>query len=119
MAMSGRHPWAMAMLAVTLADWGKADEADAVYCEMRARARREYVPPALLATAASAAAREEEAIGQAREAYETRDPNCQIFFSRYAPSALRLYGYPRFREIIAQMGRSEWLCDQVPLSRQA
>ena len=77
------------------------------------------VPPALLATAASAAAREEEAIGQAREAYDTRDPNCQIFFSRYAPSALRLYGYPRFREIIAQMGRSEWLCDQVPLSRQA
>ena len=109
MAMSGRHPWAMAMLAVTLADWGKANEADAVYCEMRARARREYVPPALLATAACATGREEEAIDQARAAYETRDPNCQIFFSRYAPSALRLYGYARFREIIAQMGRCEWL----------
>ena len=109
--VSSRHPWAMTMLAVTLADWGKASEADAVYCELQARARREYVPPAVLATAASAAAREEEAIRQAREAYEMRDPNCQILFSRYAPSAPRLYAYPRFREIITQMGRREWLRD--------
>jgi adenylate cyclase len=109
----------MTMLSVTLADWGKATEADALHCELQARARREYVPPAVLATAASAAAREEEAIHQAREAYESRDPNCQILFSRYAPSAPRLYAYPQFREIITQMGRREWLRDQMPLTRQA
>jgi tetratricopeptide (TPR) repeat protein len=114
LAMSGRHPWAMTLLALTLADWGKDSEADAVYCEMQARARREYIPPALLAYVASAAAREDEALRHAREAYEIRDPGCQVFFSRYFPSAPRLYSYPRFRELIAQMGRSEWLRDQLP-----
>jgi hypothetical protein len=65
LAMSGRHPWPMAWLAVALADWGKTGEAEALYLELQARARREYV----------------------------------------------LYRDPRFREIIAQMGRSDWLRD--------
>ena len=98
--------------AATLADWGKASETHAVYRELQARARREYVQPSVLATSASAAGREDEPIRKARAAYQSRDPSCQIFFSRYAPSATPLYGYPRFSEIIAQMGRSEWLRDQ-------
>jgi pentatricopeptide repeat protein len=114
LAMSGRHPWAMTALALALADWGRVSEADAVYCEMQARARRQHVPPALLAIVASAAAREDEAIRHALEAYEIRDPSCQNFFSRYSPWAGRLYGYARFRELIAQMGRSEWLHDPLP-----
>lgn len=44
--MSGRHSWVMFMLALIFADWGKATDADALYAEMLARARREYVPPA-------------------------------------------------------------------------
>jgi adenylate cyclase len=111
LAMSGRHPWPMAWLAVALADCGKATEADAVYAEMQARARREYVPPTSLAIAACAVAREDEAIRYAREAYEIRDPN-YLLFSRYCPLASRLYRFPQFCEIIAQMGRSDWLCDQ-------
>jgi adenylate cyclase len=100
LAMSGRHGWSMTVLALTLADWGKASDADAVYCEMRARARREYVSPATLAIAASAAAREDEAISHAREAYEIRDPNCQHFF-RYFSSSAQLYRYPWLREFMA------------------
>jgi len=115
LAMSGRHPWSMAWLAVALADWGKATEADAVYGEMQARARREYVAPTSLAIAACAVAREDEAICYAREAYEIRDANF-FFFSRYFPLASRLYRYPGFCEIIAQMGRSDWLRDQPPLT---
>jgi TolB-like protein/Tfp pilus assembly protein PilF len=111
LAMSGRHPWPMVWLALALAGWGKADEADSLYVEMQARARREYVAPTSLAVAASATAREDEAIRYAREAYEIRDPSCASFFSRYAAASPRLYGYPRFREIIAQMGRSDWLHD--------
>jgi Flp pilus assembly protein TadD len=57
LAMSGRRPWSMALLAMALADLGRVTEADAVYCEMQARARREYVQPTSLAFAAAAAAR--------------------------------------------------------------
>jgi TolB-like protein/Tfp pilus assembly protein PilF len=100
LAMSGRHAWSMMVLAVTLADWGKAADADAVYSEMQARARRQYVSPATLAIAASAAAREEEAIAHARQAYEIRDPGCQHFF-RYFSSSPQIYGYPWLREFMA------------------
>jgi TolB-like protein len=110
--MSGRSPWSMALLAMALADSGRVTEADAVYCEMQARARRQYIQPTSLAFAAGAAAKEEEAIRHAREAFEIRDPNSQIFFSGYWPVAARLYRYPRFREIIAEMGRGDWLRDQ-------
>jgi hypothetical protein len=102
----------MALLAMALAALGRVTEADAVYCEMQARARRQYIQPTSLAFAAAAAAKEEEAIRHAREAFEIRDPNSQVFFSGYWPVAARLYRYPRFREIIAQMGRSDWLRDQ-------
>ncbi|RQS57403.1 hypothetical protein DID96_36750 [Burkholderia sp. Bp8963] len=115
LAMSGRHPWSMAWLVVALADWGKAADADAVYSEMQARARREYMLPTSLAIAACALAREDEAIRYARESYEIRDPN-YLLFSRYFPLASRLYRYPKFCEIIAQMGRSDWLRDQPPLT---
>jgi TolB-like protein/Tfp pilus assembly protein PilF len=109
MAMSGRQPWSMAWLAVALADWGKASEAESLYCEMHARARREYVAPTSLALAAFATAREDEVIRYAREAYETRDANCLTFFSKHFHLASRLYRDPRFREIIMQTGRSDWL----------
>jgi len=111
LAMSGRHSWSMAVLAVTLADSGRPADADAVYAEMLARARRQYAPPAVLAVAASAAAREDEAIRHAHDAFEARDPACQIYFSRHFPYSARLYTYPRFREVVAAMGRSEWLRD--------
>ena len=110
LAISGRSPWCMASLAMALADWGKTDEAEALYLEMQTRARREYVAPTSLALAALAAAREDEMIRYAREACEIHDPSCALF-SRYYPLAPRLYRYPRFREIIAQMGRSDWLRD--------
>jgi TolB-like protein/Tfp pilus assembly protein PilF len=111
LAMSGRHPWAMSLLAVALVDSGKAAEADAVYCEMQARARHQYIAPSALALAAAAAAREDEAIGHAHEACEIRDPHSQNVFSRYFSVAARLYRYPGFREVIARMGRSDWLRD--------
>jgi adenylate cyclase len=109
MAMSGRHVWAMQFRALTFADWGRPAEADAVYCEMLARAGHQYVSPAALAVAASGAAREDDAVRHAREAFETRDPIIQVFWSRYFPASARLYAYAGFREIIALMGHSAWL----------
>ena len=109
LAVSGRHTWAMTLLALTCADWGKSGESDALYAEMLARSRRQYVSPAQLASTAAAASREDEAMSHAREAVEIRDPHCQIWFSRYARVGDRLWAYPRFREVIALMGRDDWL----------
>ena len=109
LAMSGRLSWSMAMLAVTFAKVGKPEYADAVYTEMQARARRQYLPPAQLALAAAAASREDEAIHHTRKAFEIHDPSCLVFFSRHLPYSAPLYAYPRFREIIASMGRQHWL----------
>jgi tetratricopeptide (TPR) repeat protein len=102
--MSGRHSWSMATLAVCFADFGKRADADAIYQEMLARARRQYWSPALLALTASSAGRQDDAIDHAREAYEIRDPHCEIFLSRHFDVPRRLYADPRFRQIADQMG---------------
>jgi adenylate cyclase len=106
LAMSGRHSWSMAGLAVTFADWGKSVDAEAIYAEMTARARRYYVQPCTLALAAAAAGFEDEAIRHASEAFGIRDPMSQMFFSRVWPDSGRLRMYPRFLEIAADTG---WL----------
>lgn len=109
LAMSGRHAWAMFFLALTFADCGKPAEADALYGEMLARARRQYLSPAALAVVAAAATREDEAINHARDAFNIRDPECLFVFSRHGRIADRLYAYPRFRRTVARYGRSDWL----------
>jgi len=109
LAISGRHWWALAFTATSFADTGKPEEADAVYAEMLVRARRQYAPPAPLAMAAIAAAREEDAILHAREAFETQDPVRQFFFSPHFPYSARLYACPGFRQMVARNGRSDWL----------
>jgi TolB-like protein/Flp pilus assembly protein TadD len=109
LAMSGRLAWSMAFLAVTYAKWGKTEQADALYSEMLARARRQYVPAAQLALAAAAAFRETDALRHATEAFAVRDPDCQFFFSRHLPFTAPLYAYPRFCEMLLRHGRSSWL----------
>ena len=111
LGMSGRLSWSMAFLAVTFGELGKIADADALYAEMLARARRQYVPPAQLALAAAAAARANEAIHHTRDAFEIRDPDCQFFFSRHLPYSAPLYACPRFCEILARNKRSDWLRD--------
>ena len=111
LAMSGRHPWAMVALALTFADLGKPADGEAIYAELMARARRSYVFPAALALAAAACGIEDETIRHAREAFEIRDPHCQFMYSRHIPWSARLYALPSFREIIASMGRTDWLHD--------
>jgi TolB-like protein len=118
LAMSGRHAWAQASLAIAFADWGKPEHAEAIYAELLGRSRRQYVAPCALAVVALAASKDDEALQFARQAVEMRDPHCQFWFSRYGHVVDRLYTYPRFRELIALMGRDDWLRDQEPVSRQ-
>jgi tetratricopeptide (TPR) repeat protein len=105
--LSGRHPWAMSILALTLDEWGKQREANAVYQELLARANREYVQPTTLACCAVAAGHPEQAINYALEATAIRDPY-RLGFSKYWPVGTRirdrLHAYPRFRELLSEMG---------------
>jgi adenylate cyclase len=104
LAISGRHPWAMSSLALIFADWGKLADAESVYTEMLARARREYVQPCELSIAATAAGMQDEAMGHARVAFEIRDPFCRIHFSKYWSDSARLRADPRFHEILLEFG---------------
>jgi len=104
LAISGRMPLVMACLGVTFADWDKPKYADAAYEELVGRARHSYVPPSVLAIAAAAAGIEERAIHHTREAFEIREPGCQIILSKFFPASARLRAYLRFQEIMASMG---------------
>jgi len=104
LAISGRLSWSMAALAITLADWDKRAEADAIYAEMLARARYLYVSPVHLAYAAAAASKEDEAIRHAREAFEIRDPCFAYFFPKHNRYGARLHAYTRFRELLVKAG---------------
>ncbi len=104
LAMSGRHPWAMAALAMIFTEWGKPMDAQALYAEMMGRARRCYVQPSQLAIAAAAAGMQDEAIRHSREAFEIRDPSCRIHFSQYWRESAWLRADPRFHEILLEFG---------------
>jgi predicted Zn-dependent protease len=85
LAMSGRLPPSMATLALSLADCGKTAEAEAVYAELTARARQEYVPPSTLAFATAAAARQDEMLHQVEDVLSIRDPLSCLILSLHWP----------------------------------
>jgi TolB-like protein/tRNA A-37 threonylcarbamoyl transferase component Bud32 len=73
MAKLGRHPWLMMGTAINLPP--EADRASAVarYEELAARAKTDYVQPAVLALMAACAGREDESEAWLRRAVELRD----------------------------------------------
>jgi tetratricopeptide (TPR) repeat protein len=101
--MSGRHPWAMAILGLTLADMNKTVDAAAVYSELAARARREYVLPSTLALAAAGSERWDKAVCHARQAIAIRDP-FRTAFSSHWPFARRLRADSRLNQILNECG---------------
>ena len=105
LAMSGRHVFAMAGLAVTYADWNRPTEARALYGELSSRAAREYISPLFLAVCASAAGECEQAFRFVQRAYEIKDPSVQVF-GKYWKCSSRLREDPRCRELVAKTGRT-------------
>jgi len=102
LALSGRHPWAMASQALIFADWGKTADAQGLFKELVARSARGYIQPTQLARTASAAGESDLAVDYAREAFDIRDPFLVV--AKYCPDFMRLREDPRFNDILAQMG---------------
>jgi adenylate cyclase len=102
--MSGRHGGTMAHFVAMYSDWGKRSEAEALYAELDARMRREYVPPSAVVAASHALGLQEEALAQIREAIQIRDPFRHLTFSKYFPYGARLHQDARCGELLRASG---------------
>jgi tetratricopeptide (TPR) repeat protein len=107
LAMSGRHVWALASLALIYAASDKADEARAVYRELEARSAREYVQPSMLLSAAAAVGDADGAIAISGRALEERDP-LFVMLARSWPGYDRLRSDSCFLDIVRRLHLPGW-----------
>jgi serine/threonine-protein kinase len=103
LAVSGRHPWALACLGSMYGDWGKSAEARAVHQELLARSQHQYVQPTLLAMLAAAVGNSDDAMTLAHRACDEHDAFL-AFSALCTPWSARLRAHPRFGEIQQRMG---------------
>ena len=100
--LTGRHPWSLAILAVTYAASGETAPASAIYDELVARSRVEYVSPYVLAMLSGALGKKDEAFEWLDRAYDERDPILHSV-ARHAYLA-PLRDDPRFDALLKRMG---------------
>jgi tetratricopeptide (TPR) repeat protein len=100
--MFGRPLWMMASLARSYARLGERTKSEALYMELRWRAKREYVDPLFLGIAACAAGEQDEAIRLAQEAHTIGAPT--LTGAKYWPDLAELRQDPRFQEILRSRG---------------
>jgi serine/threonine-protein kinase len=103
LAASGRQMVPLHCLALTLVESGDTAGARAVYDEMRSRAVREYVSPAMLALLEAARGDTAAAIAHCHEAFRLHDPHI-IGFSHGWPGAQYLRVLPEYHRLAASIG---------------
>ena len=101
LADSGRHPWALGLLAWSYGRAGRADSARACYDELEGRSRHEFVSRSWLSIAAGSAGLEGPAVAWAERAVAERDPI--VIWSRRLPFWEYLRAHPRFDEIMREV----------------
>jgi len=94
---SGRHSWALGLLAWTHGQAGHVDYARACYDEMEGRSRHEFMAPSWLAVAAGSAGLVDEAMGWVERSAAERDPLVLWSSLRYWDS---IRAHPRFAEVM-------------------
>jgi adenylate cyclase len=102
--MFGRPVWMMASLTRSYSHMGRHADAEALYEELRSRAKREFVSPVFLAIAAHAAGEQDDAVRIAQHADQIGDPT--LIGIRYWPDVTELREHPRFQEILKRRGWS-------------
>jgi tetratricopeptide (TPR) repeat protein len=102
--MFGRPVWMMASLTRCYSHLGRRADAEALYGELRSRAKREFVSPVFLAIAAYAAGEQDDAIRSAQYADQIGDPT--LIGIRYWPDLAELRENPRFQDILKRRGWS-------------
>jgi hypothetical protein len=95
---AGRHAWILGSLAWLFGKLGQREYARAVHDELVARACYEKLSPAMVAIAAAAGERPEQARKQLRLAVEERDPI--VLHSRQMPYFDELRADPAYAEIV-------------------
>ena len=101
-ATSGRHPWTLCALAVCFRALGKLGETQAIYDELVARARREYVQSSILALVTASLGRMDEAFELLERACDEHD-GILVYSKRY-PFLDVLQADPRMQGIYRRVG---------------
>ena len=102
---SGRHPTALTALATCLRSLGETTKVQAIYEELFARARGEFIQKPTLAVVAAAAGQMDEAFHLLDQACDDRD-YLLIWVKRH-PGFSVLQGHPRIAEIYRRIGLPE------------
>jgi serine/threonine-protein kinase len=96
---SGRSPWALGALAWTLGKLGRTDRARAIYDEMEARSRFEFMSPFWLSTAAASAGHPDATIRNVERAVSESDP--LLLWGRGGTTFWDgVAAHPRFKEVV-------------------
>jgi serine/threonine-protein kinase len=101
--VSGRHQWALGILAWSLGKAGETERARAVHDEMMARARHEFMAPFWLAASAASAGFPDEATRQLERALRERDP--LVYWGLQVPTWDGVRALPQFEAIMEKVGR--------------
>ncbi len=106
MSRFGRHGLLLMGLTLAHARLGHLDLAEALFDELVARSRTEYVQGAILAVMAMAIGRRDEALRRWVRATEDRDPLMAVFLLR-GPLGRELREQPEHRELLERLGWAE------------
>jgi Flp pilus assembly protein TadD len=104
-ALAGPHPWNLTLLGAIYSASGKMAEAEAIYDELLARSRREYVQPFVFVWLSAVLGRTDEAFEWLERAYDERDPILAVL-KHYRPLDF-LRDDPRFDALFKRMGLEE------------
>jgi serine/threonine protein kinase/Tfp pilus assembly protein PilF len=102
-ARFGRHAWLLMGLAIAHAKLGRLEPAQAIFDELLARSRTEYVQGGVLAVTAMAIGRRDEAVKRWIRAADDRDPLMAVFMQR-GPIASELREQPEHRNLLKRLG---------------
>jgi serine/threonine-protein kinase len=102
-ARFGRHAWLLMGLTIAHAKLGRLEPAQAIFDELVARSRTEYVQGAVMAVTALAVGRRDDAVARWARAADDRDPMMVPLMLR-TPLAAEIREQPEHRALLQRLG---------------